>query len=371
MDLAADDRRLRPCPSEPRGRHYARDVTASPAIALGVRSVADPRTSPIRDRSLLVGVLLLAGIAFACVGSVPWTFAKIGDDATSPRRFEAGNLELNLMPPTWLPLPAEESALVEARIETMLEQGGFVPGRLLGTDRLGRDVAARFLAGGVVSLAVGLAAAIVAVLVGTLYGAFSGFAGGRTDAVLMRGVDVLYGLPSILLVVLLAVAVDGLIARSGWEPRPAARQWISLATLFVAIGGIGWLTLARIVRGQVLSLRGQPFMEACEALAIPWRRRFLRHLLPNLAGPVLVYATLAIPSAMLAESFLSFLGIGVREPLPSWGNLASEALQELNPFRSRWWLLAAPCVALSATLVGLNLVGDRLRRRFDPGSRTS
>lgn len=329
------------------------------------------RRRSLRDRSLVLGLLLLAGIAVACVGSIPWTFARVGDEASAPRRYEAGNLELNLLPPTWLPRSAEESALVETRLETVRGQGGFVPGRLLGTDRLGRDVAARLLAGGVVSLAVGFAAALVAVVLGTICGAVSGFAGGRLDAVLMRVVDVLYGLPSILLVVLLAVAVDGLIARSGWEPRPTARQWISLGTLFLAIGGIGWLTLARIVRGQVLSLRGQPFMEACEALAIPWPRRFLRHLLPNLAGPVLVYATLAVPSAMLAESFLSFLGIGVREPLPSWGNLASEALQELNPFRSRWWMLAAPCLALSATLVGLNLVGDRLRRRFDPASRTS
>jgi oligopeptide transport system permease protein len=324
-----------------------------------------------RDRSLILGLLLLAGIAVACVGTIPWTFARVGSDATSPRRYEAGNLELNLLPPSWLPVSSEESTSIAMRVESIEAQGGFVPGRLLGTDRLGRDVAARLLAGGVVSLAVGFAAALVAVVVGTLYGALSGFTGGRLDALLMRGVDVLYGLPSILLVVLLAVAVEGAIDRAGWEPRPAARQWISLGTLFVAIGGIGWLTLARIVRGQVLSLRGQPFMEACEALAIPWRRRFARHLLPNLAGPVLVYATLAIPSAMLAESFLSFLGIGVREPLPSWGNLASEALQELNPFRSRWWLLAAPCLALSATLVGLNLVGDRLRRRFDPASRTS
>ncbi|MGA1707689.1 MAG: ABC transporter permease [Phycisphaerales bacterium] len=326
---------------------------------------------PLRDRSLALGLLLLAGIAAACVGSVPWTFARIGDEPTAPRRYEAGNLELNLLPPNWMPVSRAESESIATRVESVRAGGGFVPGTLLGTDRLGRDVAARLLAGGVVSLAVGFAAALVAVVLGTLYGALSGFMGGRLDAVLMRGVDVLYGLPSILLVVLLAVAVDGAIARSGWEPRPVARQWISLATLFVAIGGIGWLTLARIVRGQVLSLRGQPFMEACEALAIPWRRRFARHLLPNLAGPVLVYATLAVPSAMLAESFLSFLGIGVREPLPSWGNLASEALQELNPFRSRWWLLAAPCLALSATLVGLNLVGDRLRRRFDPASRTS
>jgi len=160
------------------------------------------------------------------------------------------------------------------------------------------------------------------------------------------------------------------VSRAGWDLGPATRQWIGLATLFVAIGGVGWLTLARIVRGQVLSLRSRPFMEACEALGVPRRRRFLRHVLPNLAGPVLVYAALAVPTAMLAESFLSFLGIGVQEPLPSWGNLASEGLQELNPFRSRWWLLAAPCAALSATLLALNLVGDHVRRGFDPGSGT-
>ncbi len=313
---------------------------------------------------------MLVGIIAACVLATPWSFGRVEAGVASPRRYEAGNLELNLLPPPWVGSAVEQQE-ARARIESVQAEGGFVPGRALGTDRLGRDVAARVLSGGVVSLSVGLSAALVAVVLGTAVGAVSGFAGGRVDSVLMRGVDVLYGLPSILLVVLLAIAVDGVVERLGFEPRPVTRQWLALATLFISIGGIGWLNLARIVRGQVLSLREQPFMEACEAIAVPWRRRLARHVLPNLAGPVLVYATLAVPAAMLAESFLSFLGIGVREPLPSWGNLAADALQELNPFRSRWWLLAAPCVALSATLVGLNLVGDRLRRRIDPTTRTS
>ena len=331
-----------------------------------------PRPTSRAGIAVRLGAVLLLLVVGGCLLSTPWSFGEVRDaSGVAGPRYAVGNLELNLLPPAWLGGgDAAEAADFEARLEAARAAGRYLPGRLLGTDRLGRDVFARLLAGGVVSLAVGFFAAAVAVLVGTLYGAVSAFAGGRTDAVLMRIVDVLFGLPSILLVVLLAVAVDGVVSRAGWDLGPATRQWIGLATLFVAIGGVGWLTLARIVRGQVLSLRSRPFMEACEALGVPRRRRFLRHVLPNLAGPVLVYAALAVPTAMLAESFLSFLGIGVQEPLPSWGNLASEGLQELNPFRSRWWLLAAPCAALSATLLALNLVGDHVRRGFDPGSGT-
>lgn len=341
--------------------------TAAPERGIAARGRPQRAGGAVR-----FGAALLLVLVGGCLLAVPWSFGEVGDGSgVAGPRYATGNLELNLLPPAWLgAVDAAEAKDIAARLEAAREAGRYLPGRLLGTDRLGRDVFARLLAGGVVSLAVGFFAAAIAVLAGTLYGAFSAFAGGRTDAVLMRIVDVLFGLPSILLVVLLAVAVDGAVSRAGWDLGPTARQWIGLATLFVAIGGVGWLTLARIVRGQVLSLRSRPFMEACEALGVPRRRRFLRHVLPNLAGPVLVYAALAVPAAMLAESFLSFLGIGVQEPLPSWGNLASEGLQELNPFRSRWWLLAAPCVVLSATLLALNLVGDHVRRGFDPGSGT-
>ena len=146
----------------------------------------------------------------------------------------------------------------------------------------------------------------------------------------MRIVDVLYGLPYILLVVLVSVAAEGVVQRLNLDPSSAARQLVNMATLLFAIGGVGWLTTARVVRGQVLSLREQQFMEACRAQGMRPLRQFTRHLLPNLVGPIVVYGTLAVPAAILSESFLSFLGIGVGEPLPSWGNLASDGLGELH-----------------------------------------
>jgi oligopeptide transport system permease protein len=274
-------------------------------------------------------------------------------------RYAASNLQLNLLPPAWMALDDGQ----RARAEAAAAAGDYVPGRALGTDALGRDALARLLAGGIFSIAVGLAAAAIAVTIGTLWGALAGYAGGRTDALMMRTVDVLYGLPSILLVVLLSVAAEGIAARLGGGSLP---QGAGILVLFVAIGGTSWLTMSRVIRGQVLSLRAQPFMEACRATGVPAHRQFLRHLLPNLVGPMVVYATLAVPAAILSESFLSFLGIGVREPVPSWGSLASSGLSEVNLVVSRWWLLAAPCAMIAATLVSLNFIGDSLRARYDP-----
>jgi oligopeptide transport system permease protein len=279
-------------------------------------------------------------------------------------RFAASNLTLNHLQPAWRSLDESQ----RARVDAATQAGDYVPGRMLGTDALGRDMLARLLAGGVFSLTVGVTAAAIAVTLGTAWGALAGYLGGRTDAAMMRFVDVLYGLPSILLVVLLAVAVDGLVARWFGSLSPAASQAVGLAVLFVAIGGTGWLTMSRVIRGQVLSLRAQPFMESCRAVGVPAWRQFTLHLLPNLVGPIVVYATLAVPAAILSESFLSFLGIGVREPVPSWGNLASAGLAEVNLVDSRWWLLAAPCAMIAATLVALNFVGDSLRARFDPAA---
>ena len=136
--------------------------------------------------------------------------------------------------------------------------------------------------------------------------------------------------------------------------------------LLVAIGGVSWLTMARVIRGQVLSLKAQPFMEAARAIGVPLHRQFLRHLLPNLLGPIIVYTTLTVPQAILQESFLSFLGIGVKLPLPSWGNLAADGLEAINRHSSEWWLLLSPCVLLGLTLLALNFVGEGLREAFDP-----
>jgi ABC-type dipeptide/oligopeptide/nickel transport system permease subunit len=322
------------------------------------RAVAPPRLG----RAGRIGATVLAFVLLACVATLPWSMGSVKSGETRLARYEASTLSLNLLPPAWQSLSDAEAA----RIEAARAAGHYVPGRVLGTDRLGRDVFARLLAGGSVSLLVGLSAAAIAVLVGTLYGSVAGAAGGRIDAMLMRFVDILFGLPSILLVVLLAVAVDGVIERRGADLSATARQAINIATLLVAIGGVSWLTMARVIRGQVLSLRAKPFMEACRAIGVGAPRQFTAHLLPNLVGPIAVYAALAVPAAILSESFLSFLGIGVREPLPSWGNMAADGLGELNTVDSRWWLLVAPCLSIALTLVSLNFLGDELRERFDP-----
>ena len=277
-------------------------------------------------------------------------------------RYEAGNLQLALLPPAWW----ESSQAITAVVEQERAAGNYIPSRVLGTDRLGRDLLARCLLGGAVSLLVGGSAALIAVTVGTLYGAVSGARGGRVDDALMRTVDVLYGLPSMLLVVLLAVAVDRVIERMGVRRAGVLGQGIDLIVLLVAIGATSWLTIARVIRGQILSLRSQPFMEACRAIGLGPVRQFFRHALPNVAGTVAVYAALAVPAAILAESFLSFLGIGVRDPMPSWGNLASEGLSEVNTVHSRWWLLLWPCLSIAATLLALNFLGDALRQAVDP-----
>jgi oligopeptide transport system permease protein len=334
------------------------------------RMPAPPRSA--RARASLparVGWAVLCAVALACVASLPWSAGSVRVGATEEPRYSAGNLRLGLLPPAWRPLDADQ----QERVAQARAAGEFVPGRVLGTDRMGRDFLARVLMGGVLSLAIGLSAAAVAVAIGTTYGALSGYAGGRTDALMMRAVDVLYGLPSVLMVVLLAVAVDGLLDRvqdsgSFAERVLSNRSTVGLVVLLLAIGGTSWLTMSRVIRGQVLSLRAQPFMEGCRAVGVPVARQFTRHLLPNLVGPIVVYATLAVPTAILAESFLSFLGIGIREPLPTWGSLASEGLDEVNLVSSRWWLLAAPCALIATTLVALNFIGDWLRVRFDPAA---
>jgi len=307
-----------------------------------------------------------AGVGAIIIGMLLWSIWPVSlGGGVSARRYEASNLDAALLPPWWWHHTDGE----RERVEQLRSQAGYLPGRFFGTDRLGRDMLARSTAGGGVSLLVGLAAAAITVIIGTAWGVAAGVTGGRTDAVLMRIVDVLFGLPTILLVVLLAVAADGLWDRIGLEVTPGTRQRVNVVVLMIAIGGVSWLTLARIVRGEVLSLRERPFMEACRAAAIPWRRQLTHHLLPNLVGPIMVYAALAVPAAILSESFLSFLGIGVQPPVPSWGNLAADGLSELNLVRSRWWLLLWPSLLIAITLVCLNIAGDRMRRRLDPMRR--
>lgn len=217
-----------------------------------------------------------------------------------------------------------------------------------GTDALGRDVLVRVLYGGRVSLAVGFLATAVSMVIGVLYGAVSAYAGGRVDAVMMRAVDVLYALPFTVFVILLMVAFGQ-----------------NLALLFAAIGAVQWLTMARIVRGQVLSLRRREFVEAAVCLGLSPGRVLLRHILPNVLGPVAVYATLTVPAVMLMEAMLSFLGLGVQPPMSSWGLLIQEGARQMEDCP---WLLIGPAVCFSTTLLCLNFIGDGLRDALDPRS---
>lgn len=262
-----------------------------------------------------------------------------------------------------LPLTMRKSTPLyydQQNLTTVRQPPGAAPGvaGLLGTDLLGRSLLARCLIGGTISLAIGAAAAFISLVLGVGVGLIAGYRGGWVDALLMRTVDVLYGLPEILMIILLQFALRDRVN--------------SVVVLFIAIGLVSWLTMARVVRGQVLSLRGLPFIEAARAAGLPESRIFARHVFPNLAGPIIVYATLTVPRAILEESLLSFLGIGIAPPLATWGSLAADALQPaLSPVNPGWWLLLFPCTLLAVTLLGLNFLGDGLRDLFDPKESAS
>jgi oligopeptide transport system permease protein len=217
-----------------------------------------------------------------------------------------------------------------------------------GTDTLGRDLMVRVMVGGRISLLVGLVATVVALAIGVIYGATAGYIGGKTDAVMMRFVDLLYALPFTIFVILLMVAFGR-----------------SLGLMFVAIGAVEWLSMARIVRSGVIGLKKQEFVEAAVSLGYSHRRIILRHLIPNVLGPVIVIATLTVPSVMLLEAFLSFLGLGVQPPNASWGVLINEGQTNMEIYP---WLLLFPACFFAATLFCLNFIGDGLRDALDPKS---
>lgn len=369
-----------------------------PADADAIRREAPPPTiwrMAMGSRRVVIGGGILLFIVLACVGSTVWTCASVNGVV----RYEVQDTKLVRESPKLWP-----------------------PSGWFGYDTLGRSVLVRSLVGGLTSLGVGAAAATISVVLGVMVGLLAGYRGGWVDASLMRVVDVMYGLPYVLLVILFKIAfeqplIDGITAvTAAWlalliagfvglvsvpptwssAPRWAGRAvclgvmilagvgmalWhpahgkvlfqftakgANLVVLFLAIGLVSWLTMSRVVRGQVLSLRGQPFVEACRAMGLKERRIFLRHILPNLVGPITVYATLTVPSAILQESFLSFLGVGVNPPLATWGSLASDGVQQLSPLRFYWWLLVFPCSLLAVTLLSLNFLGDGLRDVFDP-----
>ena len=239
-----------------------------------------------------------------------------------------------------------------------------------GTDLNGRDLLYRLLMGGRVSLLVGLCGALVSLTIGTTWGLVAGYAGGRTDACMMRVVDILYSVPRLIFILIAINAFNASLqswaSSLGWE---FLVQFSRIAILIVTLGVIEWLTMARIVRGQVLTLKSRQFVIAAQALGQSHTKILFRHLLPNLTGIILIYLTLTIPAVIIDQSFLRFLGLGIQAPMASWGSLLADGAGSINPVRSFWWLLVFPATAMASALLALNFLGDALRDALDSKSR--
>jgi oligopeptide transport system permease protein len=255
------------------------------------------------------GIILLMLIMLAILA--PWI---------APHSYSYQNLDLGAQPPS--------------------------PTHILGTDTLGRDLFSRILYGARVSLLVGFVATAVALVIGVSWGIIAGYFGGRVDSIMMRIVDVLYGLPFIIFIILLMV----IFGRNIW-------------LLFGAIGAVEWLTMARIVRGQVLTIKNQEYVLAAQAMGVSNVQMFRKHIFPNILGPIAVYATLTIPQVMLLEAFLSFLGLGIQPPMSSWGTLIRYGVESMEEYS---WLLIYPGLTFTITLFALNFFGDGLRDALDP-----
>jgi oligopeptide transport system permease protein len=263
--------------------------------------------------------------------------------------------------PEYWRLGAIDRALVELRRSIF---GDWQTSSWLGTDAKGRDLLSRIVWGSRTSILTALLATATSLLVGVAYGSAAGFAGGRIDNWMMRLVDVLYSVPFIFLVIFLITIV------TAWRSELEERFGIDRETVFyVVIGAVYWLTMARVVRGQVLALRKREFVDAARVLGASTPRIVLAHVLPNVLSVAIVYLTLTIPAVMLFEAFLSFLGLGIEPPKVSWGLLAVDGTEAINPIRTYWWLVVWPAAAMASVLLALNVLGDGLRDALDPRLR--
>lgn len=313
------------------------DIRLDPTPALEVRGRSlwqDARRRLFRNKAAVVSMVVIA-IIILLAAFAPYMSVHAYDDP---------NYEFIGCAPYWWP-----SDDVFCRADSTY---------LIGTDGNGRDLFVRMLYGARVSMAVGVVATAVALLIGVAFGATAGYVGGRIDNIMMRFVDVMYALPFIFFVIILMT-----ITRDIAFFKDPVNRFI---LIFAAIGAVEWLTMARIVRGQTLSIRRKEFVEAAIAAGVSSRAIIFRHVIPNVIGPVIVFATLLIPSTILAESFLSFLGLGVQEPMTSWGVLISDGAGEME---TKPWMLIFPALMMAVTLFCFNFIGDGLRDALDPKDR--
>jgi peptide/nickel transport system permease protein/oligopeptide transport system permease protein len=258
---------------------------------------------------------------------------------------------------TWSP-----TALSEAQFQPPSSEHWF------GTDVHGRDLQGRVFYGARISLVVGVVGAAISLVIGVLWGAIAGYVGGRMDSVLMRVVDILYSLPNIVFVIVLIATFERPL--QVWLEARGLNSSARVLLILVGLGAISWLTMARIVRGQVLSLRTRGFVQASRALGASHARILRRHILPNVYGIIITYLTLTVPAIILYESFLSYLGLGIQPPQASLGSLIAEGAAQINPIRVYWWMIVHPSVILTSTLLALNFLGDGLRDAWDPRTQS-